>query len=126
MNSPPSLVKLGSNNVLTPPTTRGNIGIHCKQYQARNPGNYYSSQGMQKHGMFENVYELDINVYNFKKLLSSTGFVFYKVTSLKKCDIILHIFDQIKSFKGSVVSRTLLSLHGESREIMLTVPLMIK
>ena len=68
-------MKLSSNNVLTPPpTTRGNIGIHCKQYQARNPGNYYSSQGMQKHGMFENVYELDINVYNFKKLLSSTGF----------------------------------------------------
>ena len=52
--------------------------------------------------------------YYFQK-----DFFFYKVTCLKKCDIILHIFDQIKSFKDNV-SQTLLSLHGESLEIMFT------
>ena len=36
----------------------------------------------------------------------------------------LKAFDQVKGLKGTVVNQTLLSVHGGSLEITLTVPLL--
>ena len=56
----------------------------------------------------------------------TSAFIAYKKqqrNSRRKNVCIFHIFDQIKCFKGTVVNRTLTSLHGGSLEITLTVPL---
>ena len=57
-------------------------------------------------------YELDIHVF------VSLNCLITFVRSLQNC----HIFDQIK---GTVVNRTLSSLHGESLKFTRTVPLIV-
>ena len=66
--------------------------------------------------------EINILVLVFELLNFVSGFS--ALFDLKN-DGIFKIFDQIKDFKGTVVNRTLPSLHGGSLEITLTVPLSV-
>ena len=77
----------------------------------------------------DQLYELDINVYNIKNSIFSkvtpTFLHKEKISELSEVNImkndnIFHIIDQIRAH---VVNQALPSVHGGSLEITLTVPL---